>query len=35
MTVLLNHPPALFVISLALLWIASLVGAYFRRLSNS
>jgi hypothetical protein len=35
MTVLLNHPPALFVISLVLLWIASLVGAYVHRLSSS
>jgi hypothetical protein len=31
MTFLLNYPRVLFVVSLVLLWIASLVGAYFRR----
>jgi len=35
MTFLLNHPLVLFAITLALLWIASLVGASFHRLSNS
>jgi hypothetical protein len=33
MIFLLNHPLVFFVITLALLWIASRVGTYFRKLS--
>jgi hypothetical protein len=33
MMLLLNHPLVLFVITLALLWIVSQIGAYFRKVS--